>query len=430
MLVRDAIAQLLADPGSPAAHTRAQRAIWAARASEQVVPECPFTSEELAAAAAAGRQIGYLPPQLSGAAGRSRLAQIFPQMSSFALHPGAPFTNDVDVAGWFDYDAGPDAPNTDLDEPTLLARLEDEGRRLLTLNQYIIAAQDTKLLTGHYPDERRTWTRVGTRQDGGMIMARFDGPEMAEGMGDEDPVDGSLLIAYDVEAGDHFAVLGARTGPLCPPLGQPDPVDERARIIDAYLRAGFATALGLSAEQYAATLPAIGAIPPHYRGTFDLPLIVETRIPWREQAARLGVGLSGSSLRNEYVAVDSARPAPQQPYAAWFTAWGQRFPAPTAPDDALAQLRPELEVGRSLIELLAMEAAHPEFTASGRFFDVIGAVGRDLPVPGLVGEVPRLRTACIYHWRGRPEIGANLHPLAFPIFRPLVRGSETNSNVA
>ncbi|WP_236792280.1 hypothetical protein [Amycolatopsis sp. GM8] len=428
--MREAVEDLLADPASPDAQTRAQRAIWAERDRRYPVPACPFTAEELKAIAVAGRRVAYLPPELAGRGGPSRLGRIFPAMNSDPVTEGMSFANDADAGGWFDYDATADPPYSDLDEPDLLAALERGQRRLLTLNQYVVAAQDTKLFTGRYLDERRSWVRLGTRVDGRLIAARFDGAEMAEGLGDEEPVDGSLLVAYDVQAGDRGPVLGARSGSLRPPLGTPDAATERARIADLYVRAGFPGALGMPAGEYTASLPLIVPAPPDYRGLFDVPLIVETRIPWREQAILLGIALSSGTRRTEYEPHDCASAPQRAPYSAWFTGWGQRFPEPIAPDAARARLRRDAEAGGSLPELIAMLAAHPEFSATGRFFEAIGAVAQDMVNPGLAGEGTHLRTPCVFHWRGRPEIGANLHPTAFSVFRPLVRGSRTNSNAS
>src|SRR5262249_13330569 len=126
-----------------------------------------------------------------------------------------------------------------------------------------------------------------------------------------------------------------------------------------------------------------------------------------------------------YVPYDDRSRPPDGPYVAWANAWGQRFPDPTAPADARQRLADD-EIGANLTDLVAMHLAHPEYHESGRFFDV---VGRILPASHdgrLNSPMSTGRTPCLYRWRGRPEIGANLHPLAFVLFRPLARGATVS----
>ena len=52
----------------------------------------------------------------------------------------------------------------------------------------------------------------------------------------------------------------------------------------------------------------------------------------------------------------------------------------------------------------------------------IGWVRPTTVTRGLHNHVDEQRFPCSYYWRGKPEIGANLHPTSFSIFRPLVRG--------
>lgn len=408
----------------PAEQTALQREIWRERGdrvgAHYDVPPCPYSDTELAAVATDGRRLGYLPPELASQHARHLLAALFPLLRCYAAHPGNAFPNTTDRVGWFDYDAGVDAPYLDLDESSLRSELAAAGRDLLSLNQYIVASEDSHRLTGRYLDERRTWSRIGTIVDGRTIAVRFDGPEMAEGLGDEEPVAGSLLVAYDIEPGDHGGMLGARTTSA----GQDRELDLRwRRITDAYVAAGFADRLGMTAQDYVATLPAFPAQPDEYRGRLDLPMVVETRVPWREQADLLGVALSSGSRNFEYEPVDDRSHAPDGAYAAWFTGWAQRFPDPIAPADARAQLAGD-EVGGTVFDLLAAQVAQPELSEAARFFEAIGQVAHGMSHDDFMSDRSVPRVPCMYHWRGRPEIGANLHPIAFSIFRPLVRGTR------
>ena len=42
-----------------------------------------------------------------------------------------------------------------------------------------------------------------------------------------------------------------------------------------------------------------------------------------------------------------------------------------------------------------------------------------------IGRMTRIGRIC--RWRGRPEFACNLYPLAFSVFRPLVRGRTTST---
>lgn len=436
------LAALRDDPDRPDLLAEATAALWSARgagAASYPVDECPYSPEELSHLRLSGRRVSYLPPELDDDARRPTLGTIFPLMRSYAVEKGNPFTNDRTVSGWFDYDAGPDAAYVGTDETTLVERLRRDRRTLLSLNQYIVASQDHRAVHGSYLDERRTWARVGCRLDGRLVAVRFDGDRMAEGLGDEEPINGSLLVAYDVASGDCGSMLGARTMRGATPFGSraaaeaaaddplalapapADPAAEGRRIALAYVEHGFHQRLGMSAADYVRSLPVPGRQPAGYAGRLDMPLVVETRITWQEQASLLGVALSSGSARSEYVPADGGSPTPGRPYAGWFNRWGQRFADPVAAAAARAGLR-EDEVGAGPLELLAAHLAQPGLCRQGRFYEAVGHVARDMTVPGMTSAAERERTPCMYHWRGRPEIGAQLHPLAFSIFRPLLRG--------
>ena len=425
--------------------TEHQRSVWRARGQRigmtLAVPSCTYSSDQLESLAAQGRTTGYLPPELATRQARHLLDEMFPLMRSYALLSDNLVDNEEDCFGWFDYDLSIDCPHLGTDEASLIRQVSAEGRTLMSLNQYIVASQDSFLTTGRYLDERRTWSRIGARLDGRMVAVRFDGLQMAEGLGDEEAVHGCLLVAYDVGPEDAGSVVGGRTvgappvGPGTvkkPPLVVPaaeimprppeDLNSEWQRQAAALIACNYHTALGLTEDQYQATLPKFGTQPSEYKNRFDIPLLVETRIPWTEQARLSGIQLSMGTLETGYTAGGERSAVPAGPYAAWVTAWGQRFRDPIAPADASAQLADD-EVGGNPHEVIAMEVAHPGLCRSGRFWDVIGYVRPPSHPRGLSTHIATQRFPCLYHWRGRPEIGANLHPTAFSIFRPLVRGS-------
>ncbi|MCW0213113.1 MAG: hypothetical protein OJJ54_07125 [Pseudonocardia sp.] len=429
--------------------TRLHQRLWTERGNrigrDLTVPPCPYTADELAALAAGNRRVGYLPPEVATRATRHLLGAMFPAMDCYSLQPDNEVENLVTRPGWFDYEAAIDAPYGDTTEAELRRRVADDGRELLNLNQYIVAAQDSRLFTGHYLDERRTWPRIGILVTGRIVCVRVDGDEMAEGLGDEPPQPGALLTAYDLHhdfkapytGGRSFGVARSERAASVTPeppapargihasqLGPTDPDAEWRRQVDRLVDAGVAAELGLTPEQYAASLPRFTARPPTYAGRFDAPVIVETRVEWRRLFELFGIRVSPIlAVFPPAVPTGADSAHRDEPYAAWFTRWGQRFDGPTSPEEARAALRAD-EVGANLVEGGAVAHAFPELVESARFFDHIGEV---LPAAEIAGPLPFEpidRTPGICRWRGIPEFGCNLYPLAFSVFRPLVRGRE------
>ncbi|WP_236792233.1 hypothetical protein [Amycolatopsis sp. GM8] len=404
--------------------TRLQRALWEKRAEALglpiAVPPCPFDDDALHELHRDGRAVAYLPAELSSHITRHRFSTLFPDMGSYAVPPVNGFVNTADIWGWFDYEAAIDAPLVDLTEEQVHDALAGSGRALLTLDQYIVASQDQFSLTGHHLDERRSWIRLATSYDGRTVAARFDGPEPEEGREDEPPMPGALLVGYDLMATDHGRMLGVRTR-----SAHPSPQTEWnqlwSKTVEAYIAAGFPDRLGMSASVYASSLPVITAQPPEYRGQLDIPLVIEPRIPWREQAEMLGVRVSNHSRRFAFEPVD---PSPRVPYIGWFNAWNARFEGPISSIDARAALA-EHECGATPAELLAMNAALPDLARTTRFFEAIGVV-KTTPTSDDITNRSADRCLCLYSWRGGPEIGANQHPISYPMFRPLIRGRRVS----
>lgn len=252
-----------------------------------------------------------------------------------------------------------------------MAELAGAERVMLTLDQYIVASQDQQVLTGHHLDDRRTWSRLATSYDGRTIAARFDGDQPEEGRSEESATPGSLMVAYDLTASDNGEMLGVRTRSAARRLRSLWE-DLWARATATYLQAGFPARLGIDPGTYIDSLPRVPDQPVAYVSRFTVPLVVEPRIPWQEQARLLGVRLSSHSQRLSFADIDPAA-SPDVPYLGWFNAWADRFPGPISSIDARAQLA-EDERGATPIELLAMDAALPDLARTTRYFEAIGVV--------------------------------------------------------
>ena len=187
---------------TPELITRTHQAIWQDR-GERVgttyeVTSCPYTQEKLTELESNGKRVGYLPLELATQQTRHILGEIHPEMQSNSVQEGNSVTNDENPTGWFDYEAAIDAPYLDTKEGQLMDRIRKDGRKILTLNQYIVAGQDSKLFTGQYLDETRTWSRLGSRHVGRFVHARFYR-------------DGRLRVFSHLRAGDHDPNLGGRS---------------------------------------------------------------------------------------------------------------------------------------------------------------------------------------------------------------------------
>lgn len=197
-----AVSEYQTQPHTPELVTQTHQAIWKARgeligATYEVIP-FPYTQEQLADLEANGKRIGYLPAELATQQTRHKLGEMFPKMQSHSVKEGNLVTNDENPSGWFDYEAATDAPYLDTKEDQLMDKIKRDGRRILTLNEYIVAGQDSKLFTGQYLDETTTWVRLGSRSDGRMVYARF-----RRG--------GGLDVRWDLDADDHYPHFGGRS---------------------------------------------------------------------------------------------------------------------------------------------------------------------------------------------------------------------------
>lgn len=85
-----------------------------------------------------------------------------------------------------------------------------------------------------------------------------------------------------------------------------------------YVKLGFHTELGLSPEDYLASLPKFEPQPESFRGRFDIPVLVETRIALFRQAelARLAYYLGGLNVR-DWESDPSGYKTPDSPYTTW-----------------------------------------------------------------------------------------------------------------
>lgn len=101
-------------------------------------------------------------------------------------------------------------------------------------------------------------------------------------------------------------------------LIEPDLDAEWQRQTQRYIKIGFHTELGLSAEEYLASLPKFEPQPEAFAGRFDMPVLVETRIAPQCQAELGGLNyyLKGLNV-HDWKDDPKGYKTPDAPYATW-----------------------------------------------------------------------------------------------------------------
>lgn len=202
-LLREAIREYKTQPHTPELVTETWQArwqVWGERAGLSiVVPDFPDTQEGLAEREQKGDKPIYVPPELATQESRYLLAKIWPNVTSYSVQEGNPVTNEVDHLGWKYVEASVDAPHRNTQEADLRKMFASQGREEMTLTEYIIASQDSKLRTDRFFDEGATWSRLlGSRSMGGVVRALFGS-------------DGRLRVYWGLAPQDSGPGLGGRS---------------------------------------------------------------------------------------------------------------------------------------------------------------------------------------------------------------------------
>lgn len=171
------------------------------------VPDCNWTEEEIRKPMVdnKGKEVSsmmvYVPEQLTGEKGLKRLGKMYPGMDSWAVKEGTIVQDSSDVnkkSGWVKVEATVDAPNLDTTQEGLENHAREKKYSPQRLNTYILASQASRDLTGHYLDEKSTYSRLpGSRCGGGVVRARFGS-------------DGGLHVNWILGPRNHGANLGGR----------------------------------------------------------------------------------------------------------------------------------------------------------------------------------------------------------------------------
>lgn len=178
----------------------------------------------------------------------------------------------------------------------------------------------------------------------------------------------------------------------------------------------FAARLGMSQEAYIATLPQFPERPANYPALgLNVPIIVETRVPWIEAAELSGIFVTDYLKgRAEEVSdwKDDKFEMPQVPLSAWAQE-GTKFVYRKPSDVRKDLLKTENEGYRAgrILDSISVWNIRPDMIKT-MFWDVIGTkVGSD--------RVPDLD-----HWYDGPRLNAFHVDNAYPRSRALVLGRE------
>jgi hypothetical protein len=167
------------NPFSPERATAFWQAFWNRNGSKtdfavDVVP-CVITADQIRIANKSGIGLIYVPENASTQLERSLLGEMFPKMHSHSVRLGDNEVRNIESHyGWrfFDIQVRPLVPGTT--EPQVKIFMQGRHAEAPTLNEYIIASQSAKVLTGKYLDEAHYYSRlVGSVFSGDTIVARF-----------------------------------------------------------------------------------------------------------------------------------------------------------------------------------------------------------------------------------------------------------------
>jgi hypothetical protein len=101
------------------------------------------------------------------------LGKMFPKMRSQVTEEGAVIINDNNNSGYFSVNMTVDIPHLDTTKRDLVKILKSEGKQLMSLKHYIIFGQMVEVLSGYYPDQYQTWSRLGSRDKVSYLGAYF-----------------------------------------------------------------------------------------------------------------------------------------------------------------------------------------------------------------------------------------------------------------
>lgn len=191
-----ALAEYRAKPTSPErlwnfqeAHWNLNRFAMGLPKSDVIISTVPYTEDQMREFMGFGRlrrKVNpdfalFLPEVASTPEGLKFFGKVYPELTSSSFQEGTPVENKdregniISLHGWMRTESGIDAPYTSTNEDQAREIVRKNGRQGQTLNVYVEAGQQSKLLIGQHLDEVHTWVRImSSRVDGRVVDAYWD----------------------------------------------------------------------------------------------------------------------------------------------------------------------------------------------------------------------------------------------------------------
>jgi hypothetical protein len=135
---------------------------------------------------------------------------------------------------------------------------------------------------------------------------------------------------------------------------------ERARQVGIFIKLGFHKELGLKEREYRDSLPMFTHQPEEFRGKFDYPVLVETRIPLERQCALAGISQQLSEWSTNHLEFCDwsvgGYLTPSEPYVTWMHDGSRNLKL------TVREVRKRLvanERGATVLEGVSLFLAHP-----------------------------------------------------------------------
>lgn len=165
--------------------------VWGNRAGLDIsVPLLNKDRSEISEVEKSGNVFIFLPKEVETDEGRITLAKIFPHIAgTWRRNPGLQ-KNTYSNAGWIDIESSIASPNLGLTDTETIALFTSRQRKGQRLNTYIVGAQFSKLINGHYFDNLDT---EGTES---LLMGTRLMGSIVNGLGEEDPINDPVCVRF------------------------------------------------------------------------------------------------------------------------------------------------------------------------------------------------------------------------------------------
>lgn len=180
-----ALSEYRTKPHTPELITDFQRVLWGeisrVAGVDVVVPVVLESPKEIEEKERKGKGIILVPDAYAQQAQRPLIAAAFRLVNNgyvpkhWSMQADNSVTNDLIHTGYRWIDMSIDAPHTGTNEQQARNAARKEGAEGINHSEYVIAGLQSKLVSGKYLDQDRTWIReLGSSSDGRVVRSCFD----------------------------------------------------------------------------------------------------------------------------------------------------------------------------------------------------------------------------------------------------------------